>query len=362
MRVLHVLGGLNRGGAETWLIQVLRHIDRAKYEFDFLVHTDQPCDYDNEARFLGARILRCVPPSDPLLYARKFWRILSDMGPYDCVHSHVHRFSGYVLALARLAGVPLRVAHSHISDEPVGRRFYRLSMNILLRLSASCGLGVSEEAMASLFGDHWKRDSRWHVSHLGIDLHPFMTPADASQVRAEFGISTNSFVVGHVGRFCPQKNHAFLLEIAKRVCAVTSDALFFLVGDGPLRKEMEARARTLGLDQRVRFLGVRDDVVRLMRGLMDVFVLPSLYEGFPMVLLEAQAAGLPCCIADTISRETDILPELISRQSLSDSPEHWAESILAARRLSRVPFVSKALHEFGIDASVRRLCNAYEHC
>src|SRR5882762_5528332 len=159
MRILHVLGGLNRGGVETWLVQTLRHIDRTKYQFDFLVHTDQPCPLDAEVRSLGANILPCLSPSDPVGYTRNFWRILRETGPYDCVHSHVHRFSGYVLTLARLAGVPVRIAHSHTAEKEADkRRFYRRAMSLLLDIGATAGLGVSEKATKDLFGENWKID------------------------------------------------------------------------------------------------------------------------------------------------------------------------------------------------------------
>ncbi len=361
MRILHVLGGLNRGGAETWLVQILRHIDRTKYQLDFLVHTNQPCAYDSEVRSLGARVIPCVSPSDPVRYTCNFLRILHEMGPYDCVHSHVHRFTGYVLTLARLAGVPVRIAHSHLADEEAdNRQFYQLAMATLLRIGATAGLGVSAKAAKSLFGENWKIESRWQVLHLGIDLEPFSRPVDSLRVRAEFGIPAHAYVVGHVGRFFSQKNHTFLLDVARHLCAASPEAIFVLVGDGPLRTTMETKAENLGIARNIRFMGIRDDVVRLMKGLMDAFLLPSLYEGFPVVLMEAQAAGLRCFIADTISAETDIFPELITRLSLADGASVWAESLLKVRPDFETSFQPEAMREFSIDAAVSRLCTVYE--
>jgi glycosyltransferase involved in cell wall biosynthesis len=361
MRILHVLGGLNRGGVETWLVQMLRHIDRTKYQFDFLVHTDQPCAYDDEVRSLGARIISCLSPSDPVRYTRNFLRILAETGPYDCVHSHVHRFSGYVLTLARLAGVPVRIAHSHLSDtEADNRELYQLAMANLLKIGATAGLGVSEKAATSLFGENWKADPRWRVSHLGIDLDPFSRPVDSHKVRAELGIPEHAFVVGHVGRFVPQKNHTFLLDIAKQVCENNGEAMFVLVGDGPLRNAMEIKAERLGISRHVKFMGIRDDVVRIMKGLMDVFLFPSLYEGFPLVLVEAQAAGLRCFIADTISAETDIFPQLVTRLALADSASTWAESVDRGRPSTERCFQPDAMRDFNIDAAIGRLCSVYD--
>jgi glycosyltransferase involved in cell wall biosynthesis len=361
MRILHVLGGLNRGGAETWLVHILRHIDRTKYQFDFLVHTDQPCAYDNEVRSLGARIIPCLSYSDPLRYSRNFLRILRDMGPYDCVHSHVHRFSGYVLTLARLAGVPIRIAHSHTADrEADQRKFYRRAMSILLDMGATAGLGVSEKATKALFGENWKIDPRWRVSHLGIDLQPFCCPVDSRRIRAEFGIPEHAFVVGHVGGFLPMKNHTFLLDVAQHVCAAKPEAHFVLVGDGPLRNAMEIKAEKLGIARNVRFVGIRDDVARLMKGLMDAFLFPSRYEGFPVALMEAQAAGLRCFIADTISAEIDIRPELITRLSLKDGARVWAVSLAEGRAFVEANFHPDAMHHFSIDTAAARLCSVYD--
>jgi glycosyltransferase involved in cell wall biosynthesis len=361
MRILHVLGGLNRAGAETWLLQTLQHIDRRRYHFDFLVHTNQPCAYDDEVRSLGARVIPCRAPSQPVQYARNFLHILRELGPYDCVHSHVHYFSGFVLTMARWAGVPMRISHSHLDTQrDNGRKFYRFVMRNMLRTSATAGLAVSYPAAKSLFGENWQADPRWRVSHLGIDLEPFSSPVDCCKTRAKLGIRERAFVVGHVGRFFPQKNHAFLLDIAKHVCAMNADAVFVLVGDGPLRSAMELKAESLGISRNIIFAGVRDDIAQLMKGAMDAFLLPSLYEGLPLVLIEAQAAGLPCFIADTIASETDIVPELVTRLSLADSVQTWAESVVKTASRSERVVPQGAMHDFSIDAAVSRLCRVYD--
>jgi glycosyltransferase involved in cell wall biosynthesis len=283
------------------------------------------------------------------------------MGPYDCIHSHVHRFSGYILTLARLAGVPVRVAHSHTADkESDNRHFYPFVMSILMDIGATAGLGVSEKATRALFGENWKVDPRWRVSHLGIDLEPFCCPVDSRSIRAEFGIPEHAIVVGHVGGFVPMKNHSFILEVAQQVCAANPEALFVFVGDGPLRKAMEIKAENLGIARHTRFIGVRNDVVRILKGLIDLFLFPSLYEGFPVALMEAQAAGLRCFVADTISTEIDICPELITRLSLADGAYRWAESILKAQCVVQPTFHPDRMHYFSIEVAARRLCSVYD--
>jgi glycosyltransferase involved in cell wall biosynthesis len=364
VRILHVLGGLDRGGAETSLLRSLRHIDRTRYHFDFLVHTEKPCAYDDEARSLGARIFPCLSPPKPVQYARNFFRILREHGPYDCVHSHVHHFSGYVLTLARLGGVGKRIAHSRTdtraleSSATLRRSLYLASMKALLRMNATAGLAVSRKAAESLFGKDWGSDIRWQVCYSGIELDAYTRSVDRVEIRKELQIAPDAFVIGHVGRFVKEKNHLFLLEIAKRVFAQRPNACFVLVGDGPLKEEMRTRVEQAGLMKQILFLGLRDDIPRLM-AMMDGFIFPSLYEGLPVVLLEAQAAGLPCVISDSITDETDIVAGLVRRLSLSDPVSVWADAILRVGR-PKILGSDVAIRSYGMEAAVERLCNVYE--
>ncbi len=371
LRTLHVVGALNRGGVETWLMHVLRHIDRDRFRMDFLVHTAQPAAYDDEARALGARIIPCLHPSQPLQYGRRFKRILREYGPYDVVHSHVHHFSGYTLRLAAQAGVPVRIAHSHSDTAAVeraaspARRAYLALMEYWVRRHATTGLAASARAAAALFGPHWQRDPRYRLLYCAIDLAPYRLPVDTAACRAELGLPPDVHVIGHVGNFKPVKNHAFLLKIAAEVIQRESRARFLLVGDGPLRPDIERRAQAVGLGEHVVFAGPRADVPRLMRGAMDAFLMPSLYEGLPVVGLEAQAAGLPLILSDTITTETDVIPELVNHISLDAPPAAWADAVLAA--LAQRPSITSAealaqiaASPFTIERSVAELERLYD--
>lgn len=337
VRILHVVGALNRGGVETWLMHVLRHIDRDRFRFDFLTHTEQPAAYDDEARALGARLIPCLRPARPLAYGRNFKRILREHGPYDVLHSHVHHFSGYTLRLAAQAGVPLRIAHSHSdtaaheSQARPARRAYLALMERWVRQHATAGLAASGQAAAALYGPDWQRDPRYRLLYCGIDPAPFHAPADRAACRAEFGLAADALVIGHVGSFKPVKNHAFLVEIAAEVVRREPRARFLLVGDGPLRPDIERRVQAAGLSDYVVFAGLRGDVPRLLRGALDVFLLPSLYEGLPVAGLEAQAAGLPLVLSDTITAEADVIPELVRHLALAAPAPAWAGALLAAR-------------------------------
>jgi glycosyltransferase involved in cell wall biosynthesis len=335
IRVLHVLGALNRGGIETWLLHVLRHADRGAFCMDFVVHTDKRGAYDDEARALGSRIHPCLHPRRPRQYARALKGILRDQGPYDIVHSHVHHYSGHVLRLARQAGVPVRIAHSHNDTSPVQaragvlRRIYLASMERWIARHATLGLAASGKAAASLFGPSWHTDPRWKLLFYGIDLGQFRNGVTAAAVRAELNIPQNAFVVGHVGRFEHQKNHPFLVEIFAELARRHPQAVLLLVGEGALRPAIEKKVVDEGLTDRVIFAGLRSDVPRLMIGAMDVFLLPSWHEGLPMVLVETQAAGLPSVISDVIADETTLVEPLMRRVSLLQPPSAWAEEILA---------------------------------
>jgi len=339
---------------------------------DFLVHTEKPCPYDDEARTLGSKIIPCLDPSKPWLYARNFKRILSEYGPYDIVHSHVHHFSGYVLYLAKQAGIPVRIAHSHndTSSAEANAGWLRRSYLTLTEWSiakfATIGLGCSRNAAASLFGSSYQTDPRWQLLYYGIDLTPFRESVDAVAVRTELDIPVDAFVVGHVGRFDRQKNHEFLLEIAAEIAKREPKMRLLLIGDGSLKLDIEQKAIEMGLGDYVIFAGLRSDIPRLMLGAIDTFVLPSLYEGLGLVLIEAQAADLPCVFSDVVPEEADVIKPLVQRNSLSKSPLVWAETILAARRdttsdLSQtdaLDIVEKS--PFNITFGLKKLVEVYE--
>lgn len=370
VRVLHIVGGMDRGGVETWLMHVLRHIDRKSFQMHFMVHTNQPCAYDDEILALGGKIIPCLHPSRPWTYARNFKRILRQHGPYDIIHSHVHLYSGYVLRLARQMGVPMRIAHSHndtsLLQNRAGyyRRAYQTLMRNWLHRHATSGLACSKLAAAALFGPVWEHDGRWHVLNYGIDLNPFKTRVDRGAVLAELGISPDAFVVGHVGRFAEQKNHAFLMEIAGEIVRREKNFRLLLIGDGPLRPAIEKQVAQMRLTENVIFAGVRPDVPRLMLGAMDVFLFPSFFEGLGLVLIEAQAAGLPCIFSDVVPAEADVVKPLVTRLSLSQSADSWAEAILAVRDRGQVVPKPEALaiveqSSFNIHSSINRLENIY---
>jgi glycosyltransferase involved in cell wall biosynthesis len=378
IRILHVVGGMDRGGVETWLMHVLRQLkagasssDTQHFQMDFLAPEDRHYAYTDELQALGSQIFPCLELSKPLLYAANFQRILREHGPYDAVHVHVHHFSGYVLHLARQAGIKVRIIHSHIDTSSIesnvnwSRKFYNALMKWWIDRNATIGLAASKMAAADLLNPTWESDSRWRILCCGIDLAPFRDSSDKNLTRAEFGIPADAFVIGHVGRFEPQKNHHFLVEIAAEVAKLEPNMRLVLLGIGSLRAEIEAKAVELGLADRVLFLGTRPDVPRLMIGLMDIFLFPSLYEGLGLVSIEAQAAGIPCILADTVPPEADLVTPLVQRLSLHQPASEWAATVLNTRvalpeisRASALEIVSQSV--FNIDVSVAALTKFYD--
>jgi len=373
-RILHVVGGMNRGGVETWLMHVLRHIDRHRFQLDFLVHTDEACAYDQEIRRLGSCIIPCMHPRQPLQYARRFKRILHEHGPYDIVHSHVHHYSGYILRLARQVGVPVRIAHSHndtarsYAEAGYVRLFYLKCMRRWIATSATARLACSNAAGKALYGSPEESLGTWHTLFYGIDLRPFQNANGLAHRCRELDIPQGCFVLGHVGRFDEQKNHTFLIDIAKEVIQRHPNTRLLLVGDGPLRTIIEKKVTEVGLAPYVIFAGSRSDVPELMLNEMDVFVFPSLFEGLGLVLIEAQAAGLPCIISDAVPEEAEVMKPLVRRLKLSEPASVWAEAVLSARdvrkRAPRAESLAMVLKSpFNIDIGVKNLERVYtESC
>ena len=334
-RVLHVVGRMNRGGIETWLMHVLRSLDPGRLRIDFLVQTDEAADYDLEIAAYGARLLRCGVSWRSPAYGPAVTSLLHRFGPFDAVHSHVHHFSGFLLRIAHRVGVPLRIAHSHsdTSRQDVAaswpRRRYLGLAKAWIRRHATHWLAASQAAGSALFGAPWGADRRSQVLHCGINLQSFRRRQTRELARERLRIAGDELVIGHVGRFDAPKNHPFLIEIAAEAARRMPRVRLLLVGDGPGRPEIERQADALGLGLRTIFLGSRADVPDLLPA-MDVFVFPSLWEGLPLTVVEAQAAGLPCLISDVISPETIVVPDLVQRIQTAAGPSAWAEKLIAA--------------------------------
>jgi glycosyltransferase involved in cell wall biosynthesis len=364
VRVLHVVGRMDRAGLETWIMRMLRLIDRQQFQIDIMVHSFEAGAYDAEVLALGCRILPCPYLTQPWRYVAEFKQLLQTYGPYDVVHSHVHFFSGYVLQLAKTFQVPCRIAHSHndhrVVEHPthwLRQGYLRLMKRLILR-SMTHGLATSQQAALDLFGPQWSKDKRISMFFSGLDLSPFVIrEVLPSLVRQEWNIPADAWVIGHVGRFEPQKNHDFLIRVVAEVMHQQPNTYLVLVGQGSLRPQVEQQVETLGISDRVIFTGPRSDIAAILLGCFDTFIFPSVHEGLGVVLVEAQAAGLPCLTSDVVPTEADVVPNLVRRLPLEQSPVEWANTLLThAQNTPRqsvretLPFLKQSL--FNMENSV----------
>jgi glycosyltransferase involved in cell wall biosynthesis len=335
IRILQVNDPFEWGGVALWLIRLLPHLRAQGIEVDLLASSVDAA-HEKSIRQAGCRLFLGPKPRAIFSYSQNLRRVLRNHGPYDVIHSHFPQHTGLILREASRAGVPVRIAHSHSDLRQTMHmlgllsRTYMSFGRMLIPRYATCGLADSRNAAASLFGEAWAKDSRWRVIPLGIDLTAFDSSCCVHDTRSSLRISPDAFVIGHVGRLSIEKNHAFILEIAAEVIRTDPKAQFLMIGDGPLREPLERRIRQLNLMENVHLLGSRADIPCLLRAL-DVFLFPSLCEGFGLALVEAQAAGLPCIAATTIPREADVVPGFVQRLSLTDSAAVWAEALLACR-------------------------------
>jgi glycosyltransferase involved in cell wall biosynthesis len=370
VRILHVVGRMDRAGLETWIMRMLRLIDRERFQIDLLVHSSEPGAYDADVQALGCRIFACPFIAQPWTYAADFKRVLAEKGPYDVVHSHVHFFSGYVLRLAKEAKVPCRIAHSHNDHNALERQtrwqrqIYLAAMKRWIRQFATHGLATSQIAALDMFGPEWKRNPRIQVLFSGLDLSLFEAEISRTDVRQAWSIPPEALVIGHVGRFEAQKNHIFLVQVAATVMQQQPNLYLMLVGQGSLRLAIEQQVQALGIGDRVIFSGPQTDISSLLLGVFDMFLFPSIHEGLGVALLEAQAAGLPCLISDTIPPEAEIIPRLVKRLSLEQSESKWAETLLTHAQSTPRQSVTQTLPlirqtPFDMKASVLSLAELY---
>ena len=331
IRILHVVTYMGRGGLETMIMNYYRQMDRTKVQFDFLVHRDFRADYDDEIERLGGRIYRIgrlIPWSRA--YQRTLDAFFAAHPEYRVVHVHQDCLSAVILKAAKKHGVPVRIAHSHSSSQDKNLKYLlKLHYKRQIPRYATALFACSKEAGDWMFGG-----APYTIVNNAIDAAQYSySHARAMDVRRSLHLAEDAFVIGHVGRFSPVKNHAFLLDVFDQLHRENERAVLLLVGDGELRSSMEEKAKAMGLKDCVLFTGVRSDVCDLMQA-MDVFVFPSMYEGLPVSLVEAQAAGLPCIISDRVP-DACMLTDLVQRVSLEESARQWAERILAARATVR---------------------------
>ena len=201
-------------------------------------------------------------------------------------------------------------------------------MKYLVKKYTTLGISVSKQAAISLFGPQWNIDNRYRIIQCGINVDLFNKAVNKKTIRNKLGIKSNSRVIGHVGRFSEQKNHPFIIDVFSEILKIDSSIRLLLIGDGENLLDIKKLALRKDIEDKIIFTGLRHDIAELMLGAMDIFLVPSLWEGLGLVIIEAQAAGLPCILSDNIPNEADIIPDLICRIPLSEGTKQWAQKII----------------------------------
>lgn len=349
VRVLRIVGAVVSGGIDTITMNYYRSLDRDKIQMDFIFDGYDDTHLDEEIQAMGGRIYKVEPYAKNMLKnMRQIYRVVRENG-YDIVHSHLNSLSVFPLCAAWLGGAKIRIASNH-STSVKGETKKNLMKNALrpfAKVFPTHYAACSQHAGQWLFGKEFCREG--HVRYLknAIDLEKFrFNPEVRQSVRRELDLE-GRFVVGHVGRFAFQKNHAFVVEVFAETLRRRPDALLLLVGDGPLRDEMEALCQRKGIRQSVRFLGVRQDVSALMQA-MDVFLFPSHYEGLGNVITEAQAAATMSLVSEAVPEEIRIT-EYVDGMNLSQSAAEWADQVLRYAEGYPRRDTSEDLREKGYD-------------
>ena len=333
IRVLHVVTHMNRGGLESMIMNYYRNIDRSKVQFDFLTHRpeNEKKDFDDEIYSLGGKIYH-ISTLNPFShsYLRELDCFFKTHREYKIIHVHQDCLSGVILKIAKKNRVPVRIAHCHSSSQDKGvkyyiKEYYKRSIKKYATQMFACG----KKAGKWMFGCD---DFIVIPNAIDADKYKFNVSIREA-MRCQLGIGEKCFVLGHVGRFCTVKNHKFIIDILDELRKLDSNTVGVFAGQGELFETIKEEVKQRNLDNNVLFLGLRSDIPDILQA-FDVFLLPSLYEGLPVSIVEAQAAGLKCFISDKVPMDCAIT-NLVEQIKLEAGSKYWATKILESKEYKR---------------------------
>ena len=325
IRILQVVTYMGRGGLETMLMNYYRKINREEIQFDFLTHRNFEADYDAEIRELGGKIYH-LPTLNP--FSKEYKKALNEFfvqhPEYKIVHVHQDCMSSVILKCAKNNNVPVRIAHSHNSNQDKNLKYLiKLYYKSKIPKDSTALFACSREA-----GDWMFDGAEYKLLNNAIDTKQYIFSSCVhDSIRSQLNIPKDALVIGNIARFAPQKNHDFLIDVFSEIYKRNTKAMLLLVGDGDLRPVITEKVKELGLTEKVIFAGVRNDIPEIIQG-MNIFLMPSLYEGLPVSLIEAQAGGLPCIVSDNFSPQCNITP-LVHNYPLNNSASQWADLVLS---------------------------------
>ena len=356
IRVLHITGAMNRGGAETLIMELYRNIDRRKVQFDFMVYNYSNCAgaFDNEIQSLGGNIYTMKERfyKNPISYCIEAKRFFDKHPEYRIIHAHQYAMSGYILYMAKKSyKTVFTIAHSHIAypkTDPL-RAIADFGGKTLLKTNTDLFFGCSNDALKALTG-HYEDKRKYIVMKNAINIGNFIFDNQARREWRDYiGAGADTIVIGNVARFTNQKNHEMIISVFHEIAKRVPNARLVLVGTGSKLDEIKQRVKELRLDGNVIFMGTRADVNKIINS-FDVFLMPSRYEGLGIVLIEAQANGLPCVIsASVIPKEADVNGDMVKRVELSEPPSKWAEECLSCGTRKKPEYAQKKVIEAGYD-------------
>lgn len=346
IRVLQVIGSMNCAGAENLLMNIYRHTDRTKVQFDFLVCTKEKADFDDEIEALGGRIhreLEYINSKNILKYPSMSTRFFKTHN-YKIVHCHIGSIAYFVLKSAKKYGA-VTIAHSHATDYGLLYKLLTLPTPKVADYLFAC----SKEAGNDRYGEKNFSKQTSRIINNAICVEKFIFDAEKRlALRKEMSLE-NDFVIGHIGRFYDQKNHTFLIDIFKEILQKKKNAKLVLVGEGKLEDSIKQKVEESGISNSVIFTGLVDNPEEIMN-VFDIMLFPSLFEGLPLSIVEAQANGLRCLLADTISPDTK-LTDLVEFYSLDNSATEWASKVLSYGDYEHRTDTFKQIKDAGYDSS-----------
>ena len=328
IKIFQLVGSYKGGGVEAVVMNFYRNIDRNKIQFTFVCDEDSTDIPYKEIEKLGGKIIIVPPYSKPFKYHSALKKALKE-DDYKIIHSHISTMSVFSLFAAKCAGVPVRIAHSHSTTNKKEKKknLMKQVLRPFSKLFATDYMCCSELAGRWLFGNKEYDKGNVYLLNNAIDLDKFKyNESLRKKKRKELGIKDATLVIGHIGRFVAQKNHDYLIDIFNGIHKKNNNSILLLAGQGPLMEDIKNKVKELKLWDSVKFLGQRNDANELYQA-FDVFLLPSLYEGLPVVGVEAQASGLLCYLSDDMTKETKVL-DITKFMSLNNTPEEWANNIL----------------------------------
>lgn len=366
IRVLQILGIVAGGGVEAVIMNYYEHIDRNQIQFDFVVHNNSPVDITEKVEAMGGKVYKVTPyTKNVFAFMYDIYKIIKK-NHYTIVHSNMNTLSAFSLFAAWMAGVPVRILHNHSTSVPseTKRNIMKMVLRPFAKLFANKYLACSRLAAEWMYGKNCVASGKVTIIHNAIDLKKYAFDQDKrDRIRKKLGIE-NKFVIGHVGRFMYQKNHEFLIDVFSEVAKSEPNVVLLLIGDGPLKSQIMQKVKNLYIEDKVHFLGLRFDVQDLYNA-MDLFVLPSYYEGLPVVGIEAQANGLPIIVSEYVTNELHA-SNLIQFLPLRYGQKKWANIIKEKAFFERMN-VSTELEKKGFEiykevASLMQLYKIWGNC